>query len=66
VVHGGAGRGGARHAACGRGRRAWGYEKKEKKGGGDGADLPGLVLVRRCLKGVGEGGVACREPIIEA
>src|SRR5712671_1615614 len=64
---GGVGRGGARRAACGRGRRAWGYEKKrEKKEGVMGADLPGLVLARRCLKEVGEGGVACREPIIEA
>jgi len=26
-----------------------------------GANLPGLVLARRCLKEVGEGGVACRE-----
>src|SRR5712671_2278423 len=34
--------------------------KKRKKGRG--TDLPELVLVRRGLKEVGEGGVACREP----
>ena len=34
--------------------------KKRKKGRG--SDLPELVLVRRGLKEVGEGGVACREP----
>src|SRR5712671_4449206 len=34
--------------------------KKRKKGRG--TDLPELVLARRGLKEVGEGGVACREP----
>jgi len=35
--------------------------KGKKREGVRGADLLGLVLARRCLKGVGEG-VACREP----
>ena len=45
----------ARRAAC---SRPGDVRKKERVRG---ADLPGLVLARRCLKEVGEGGVACRE-----